>query len=48
VWEGRELTGSVRHTVAGGRHLYADGDLRAEPGSGRFLARKPFGPVYGG
>jgi dihydropyrimidinase len=46
VWEGRRLTGAVVHTIARGRHVWADGDLRAEPGAGRFLARQPFGPVY--
>jgi dihydropyrimidinase len=48
VWEGREVRGVVVHTLARGRHLWADGDLRAEPGSGRYLPRKPFGPVYEG
>ncbi|PKU26639.1 dihydropyrimidinase [Telmatospirillum siberiense] len=46
VWEGRRLKGSVVHTVAGGRHLWADGDLRAEAGGGRYLPRAPFGSVY--
>jgi len=46
VWEGLEVRGTVIHTVAGGRHVLADGDLRAEPGAGRFLARAPFGPAY--
>ncbi|MDR3439773.1 dihydropyrimidinase [Telmatospirillum sp.] len=48
VWEGRRIAGSVVHTLAGGRHVWADGDLRAKPGSGRYLARQPFGAVYGG
>ena len=47
VWEGRRLSGSVVHTVAGGRHLWSDGDLRAEAGRGRYLPRRPFGPAYG-
>jgi dihydropyrimidinase len=46
IWEGRHLTGAVVHSVAGGRHLWADGDLRAETGAGRYLPRKPFGPAY--
>ncbi|HET6440427.1 MAG TPA: dihydropyrimidinase [Anaeromyxobacter sp.] len=46
VWEGLELKGAVVHTVAGGRHVYSDGDLRAEAGAGRFLPREPFGPAY--
>lgn len=48
VWENRELKGSIVHTIAGGRHIWADGDLRAEPGAGRFLPRAPFGPAYEG
>jgi dihydropyrimidinase len=48
VWEGMEVKGVVVHTLARGRHLYADGDLRAEAGWGRYLPRKPFGPVYAG
>ncbi len=48
VWEGLEVKGVVVHTLARGRHVWSDGDLRAEPGWGRFLPRKPFGPVYEG
>ena len=48
VWEGLEVKGVVVHTLARGRHVWKDGDLRAEPGRGRFLARRPFGPVYEG
>jgi dihydropyrimidinase len=48
VWEGREVKGVVVHTFARGRHLWADGDLRAQPGSGRYLPRPAFGEVYRG
>ncbi|HUK65424.1 MAG TPA: dihydropyrimidinase [Anaeromyxobacteraceae bacterium] len=48
VWEGREVRGVVVHTLSRGRHIYADGDLRAEPGQGRFLKRKAFGEMYRG
>ncbi|MFL5298946.1 MAG: dihydropyrimidinase [Anaeromyxobacteraceae bacterium] len=48
VWEGREVKGAVVHTLARGRHVWKDGDLRAEAGAGRYLPRKPFGPVYEG
>jgi dihydropyrimidinase len=48
VWEGREVKGVVVHTLSRGRHVWADGDLRAEPGWGQFLPRRPFGPVYDG
>jgi dihydropyrimidinase len=46
VWEGLRIKGAVVHTVAGGRHIWADGDLRAETGRGRFLPRAPFGAAY--
>ncbi|HTP52917.1 MAG TPA: dihydropyrimidinase [Anaeromyxobacteraceae bacterium] len=46
VWEGREVKGVVVHAFARGRHLWVDGDLRAEAGSGRYLPRAPFGPVF--
>jgi dihydropyrimidinase len=48
VWEGREVRGVVVHVLATGRHVYADGDLRAEAGRGRYLPRPPFGPAYAG
>jgi dihydropyrimidinase len=48
VWEGWEVKGSVVHTLSRGRHLWADGDLRAEEGWGLYLPRKPFGPIYQG
>lgn len=48
VWEGMQVKGVVVHTLSRGRHIWADGDLRAEPGWGRYLARKPFGPAYEG
>ena len=46
VWEGLQVKGAVVHTLARGRHVLADGELRAEVGDGRYLSRKPFGPVY--
>jgi dihydropyrimidinase len=48
VWEGREIRGVVVHTLSRGRHVWADGDLRAEAGWGRYLPRPPFGAVYQG
>ena len=47
IWEGLETKGAVVHTLARGRHVFRDGELRAEPGQGKFL-RAPFGPVYQG
>jgi dihydropyrimidinase len=46
VWEGMQVKGVVVHTLARGRHVWADGDLRAEPGAGRYLPRQPFGTAY--
>jgi dihydropyrimidinase len=46
VWEGMQIKGVVTHTLARGRHIWADGDLRAERGAGSYLPRKPFGTVY--
>ncbi len=48
VWEGMQVKGVVVHTLARGHHVWANGDLRAEPGAGRYLPRKPFGPAYEG
>ena len=48
VWEGMEVRGVIVHTFSRGTHLWADGDLRAEPGRGRYLARSPFGHAYQG
>lgn len=46
VWEGRTVAGSVIHTLARGRHVWADGDLRPKAGDGAFLARPAFGRAY--
>jgi dihydropyrimidinase len=41
IFEGFRVTGVPSTVIAGGRIRYRDGDLRAERGSGRFLARTP-------
>jgi dihydropyrimidinase len=48
VWEGLQVQGVVVHTVSRGTHLWADGDLRAQAGAGRYLARAAFGHPYQG
>jgi dihydropyrimidinase len=48
VWEGLEVRGVVVHTFSRGTHVWADGDLRAEAGRGRYLSRPPFGHPYRG
>jgi dihydropyrimidinase len=45
VFEGRAVRGLPSHTVSGGRLVYADGDLRAVRGAGRYLKRTPGGPT---
>ena len=42
------MKGVVVHTIAGGRRVWVDGDLRAEPGAGRYLARPPLGAAERG
>jgi len=46
IFEGRTVTGIPTHTLSGGRLVYVQGDLRAEPGQGRYVRRPPFGPVF--
>jgi dihydropyrimidinase len=43
VFEGRTVRGVGTHTVSGGKLVYADGDLRAERGAGRYVERPAFG-----
>jgi dihydropyrimidinase len=42
VFEGRTVRGVGTHTVAGGKLVYADGDLRAERGAGKYVERPAF------
>ncbi len=42
VYEGMTVTGLARHTVAGGRLIWTDGDLRAVRGAGRYIPRPCF------
>ena len=46
IFEGRTVTGQASHTVAGGKLVYAHGDLRAERGAGKYIKRPPFGPQF--
>lgn len=47
VWEGRQVRGVVVHALSRGDHVWADGDLRAAPGRGRYLPRAAFAGPYG-
>ncbi|MBN8504205.1 MAG: dihydropyrimidinase [Burkholderiales bacterium] len=46
IFEGRTVTGLASHTISQGRVVYADGDLRAQAGVGRYIKRPAFGPNF--
>jgi dihydropyrimidinase len=46
VFEGFRCTGVPWMTISGGRIAWKDGDLRAEPGQGRYVERPAFSPVH--
>ena len=45
VFEGMQVTGLARHTVASGRLVWTDGDLRTVRGAGRYVPRPCFSPM---
>jgi dihydropyrimidinase len=46
LFEGMTVTGLARHTISQGRVVWTDGDLRAEPGVGRYIPRPCFAPAF--
>ena len=42
IFEGRTVKGIPSHTVSQGRVVFANGDLRAEQGKGRYIKRPAF------
>jgi dihydropyrimidinase len=46
VFEGRTVRGVPTHTVSQGKVVYADGDLRATQGAGRYVKRPAFGANF--
>ena len=40
-----QVTGLARHTIAAGKLVYSEGDLRAERGAGRYIERPCYMPV---
>jgi len=46
IFEGKSVRGIPRHTLSQGRLVWADGDLRAERGAGRYLERPAWPSVY--
>jgi len=45
VFEGMEVTGLARSTIAGGRLVWHEGELRTSPGDGRYVPRPAFAPI---
>ena len=46
IFEGRTVRGIPSHTVSQGRVVFANGDLRAEQGKGRYIKRPAFGANF--
>jgi len=46
IFEGRTVRGVATHTVSQGKVVWADGDLRAVQGAGRYVKRPAFGPNF--
>ncbi len=44
VYEGMEVTGLARRTIAAGKLVWSDGDLRSVRGAGRYVDRPCFAP----
>lgn len=46
IFEGMEVTGINTVTIAQGKVVYKDGDVRTVRGAGRYIDRPPFAPYY--
>jgi dihydropyrimidinase len=46
IFEGRTVRGVASHTISQGKLVWADGDLRAVRGSGRYVKRPAFGANF--
>jgi dihydropyrimidinase len=46
IFEGRTVRGIASHTVSQGTLVYANGDLRAVQGAGRYIKRPAFGANF--
>ena len=46
IFEGRTVQGMPSHTISQGVVAYAQGDLRAEMGRGRYIKCPAFGPNF--
>ncbi|KAL3718553.1 hypothetical protein ACJRO7_003647 [Eucalyptus globulus] len=48
IYKGRRGKGKVEVTIAGGRIVWMDGQLKVTCGSGKFVEMPPFGYLFGG
>lgn len=46
IFEGKTVTGIPTHTISRGKVVWANGQLNVEPGSGRYINRPAFNPVF--
>jgi len=46
IFEGKTVRGVPSHTISQGKLVWADGDLRAERGAGRYIERPTYPPVF--
>ncbi|KAF6170564.1 hypothetical protein GIB67_031972 [Kingdonia uniflora] len=48
VYEGRKGKGKVKVTIVGEKVVWENGELKVEPGSGRYIEMPPFGHLFSG
>jgi dihydropyrimidinase len=46
IFEGMEVTGVASHTISQGKVVYANGELFAQKGAGRYIKRPAFHPMF--
>jgi len=46
VFEGMKITGLASHTISNGEIRYQNGELRASPGTGSYIKRPAFQPMF--
>jgi dihydropyrimidinase len=42
LWDGKTVAGSVRSTLCRGTTVFDQGEIKTQPGHGKFLKRIPF------
>jgi dihydropyrimidinase len=46
IFEGMPVKGLASHTISGGRLVYANGEIRADRGTGSYIKRPAFPPMF--